>query len=78
MFKYRNAIAYIKSTLALQAPPLLRTLRLEQIEGIDERNKAIFLVIRVKLTGLAYATMAGHIFQARPVWIYTQSNIINI
>jgi hypothetical protein len=22
--------------------------------------------------------MAGHIFQARPVWIYTQSNITNI
>ena len=23
-------------------------------------------------------TVAGHIFQARPVWIYTQSNITNI
>jgi hypothetical protein len=22
--------------------------------------------------------VAGHIFQARPVWIYTQSNITNI
>jgi hypothetical protein len=22
--------------------------------------------------------VAGHIFQARPVWIYTQSNIANI
>jgi hypothetical protein len=22
--------------------------------------------------------LAGHIFQARPVWIYTQSNIANI
>jgi hypothetical protein len=24
------------------------------------------------------STVAGHIFQARPVWIYTQSNITNI
>jgi hypothetical protein len=23
-------------------------------------------------------TVAGHIFQARPMWIYTQSNITNI
>ena len=23
-------------------------------------------------------TVAGHIFQARPVWIYTQSNITSI
>ena len=23
-------------------------------------------------------TVAGHIFHARPVWIYTQSNITNI
>ena len=23
-------------------------------------------------------TVAGHVFQARPVWIYTQSNITNI
>jgi hypothetical protein len=29
--------------------------------------------------GRAYfPTVAGHIFQARPVWIYTQSNITNI
>jgi hypothetical protein len=30
-----------------------------------------------KVVGLI-PTMAGHIFQAHPVWIYTQSNITNI
>jgi hypothetical protein len=29
-------------------------------------------------TNVILLTVAGHIFQARPVWIYTQSNITNI
>ena len=37
----------------------------------------IGLVFRPKVVG-SIATVAMHIFQACPVWIYTQSNITNI
>ena len=46
--------------------------RPDRVAQLAERWASILKVVG------SIPTVAGHIFQARPVWIYTQSNITSI
>ena len=51
-----------------------------QVSGeynVRDVTLSVYWVSIPKVVG-SIPTVAGHIFQARPVWIYTQSNITNI
>ena len=50
----------------------------EQEETIIRHYYSSFFWASIPKVVGSIPTVAGHIFQARPVWIYTQSNITNI
>ena len=50
----------------------------EQEETIIRHYYSSFFWASIPKVVGSIPTVAGHFFQARPVWIYTQSNITNI